>query len=220
MLRIGHRGAAGSAPENTIASVKRALSIGVDAIEFDVHRTHDNHLVVIHDPTLEEIRQYDAGSYFGPAFGGERVPTLLELVEAIPAPTQLFLELKFGSFMYPGIERDLAQFVKYHDIGNRVLISSFDHHALRLLRELLPDVPTGLLYYARPLDPIGMARACGATALHPMWLYLSPEDIAEAHAAGLRVNVWTPNFEADVAQCLALQVDGIITDRPELLPPE
>jgi glycerophosphoryl diester phosphodiesterase len=232
MLRIGHRGAAGSAPENTIVSMKRALSIGVDAVEFDVHRTLDNQLVVIHDPTIDrtttgqgivgqltlaEIRQFDAGQIMGSAFAGERVPTLAELVAAVPAPTQLFLELKCGSYMYPGIEQDLAQFIKKHGISDRVQISSFDHHALRLLRDLLPDVPTGMLYYARPIDAVAMARACGATALHPMWLYLTPEDLLLAHAAGLQVNVWTPNLEAEIAHCQALKVDGIITNYPERL---
>lgn len=232
MFRIGHRGAAGTAPENTIASMNKALASGVDAVEFDVHRTRDDQLVVIHDLTLgrtstgtgpvgqltmDEIRQFDAGSWKSPAFAGEPIPTLLELVAAVPPPTVFFLELKAGSFMYPGIEQDLARFIQKNGIIDRVQISSFDHQALRLLRELLPTVPTGMLYYAKPIDAIGMARACGATALHPMWIYLTPEDIAEAHAAELQVNVWTPNSVADIAHCKKLGVDGIITDYPERL---
>lgn len=232
MLRIGHRGAAGSAPENTLASMRKAISIGVDGVEFDVHRTLDGQLVVIHDPTLDrtttgkglvaqmtmdEIRAFDAGVRKHESFAGERVPSLAELVAAVPAPTLLFLELKAGSFAYPGIEEDLARFVREHAIEDRLQISSFDHHALRLLRELLPSVPTGMLYFARPVDPVGMARACGATALHPMWLYVTPGDIEEAHAAGLQVNLWTPNGEAELAQCRRLGADGIITDHPERL---
>lgn len=232
MFRIGHRGAAGTAPENTIASMQKALASGVDAVEFDVHRTRDGQLVVIHDPTLNrtstgtgaisqltlgEIQQHDAGAWKSPAYAGERIPSLAELVAAVPAPTVLFLELKAGSFMYPGIEQDLARFITTNGITDRVQISSFDHHALRLLRELLPTVPTGMLYYAKPIDAIGMARACGATALHPMWMYVTPEDVAEAHAAGLQVNVWTPNSVDDIAHCKTLGIDGIITDYPERL---
>lgn len=231
-MRIGHRGAAGTAPENTLASVRRALEIGVDAVEFDVHRTRDGELVVIHDPTLDRtttgtgwvrdhtaaaIRQLDAGAWKGAAHAGERVPTLAEWVAAVPAPMPLFLELKIGSFMYPGIEADLSRFIRAHGLAGRIQISSFDHEALGRLRELLPEVPTGILYDARPLDAIGLARDCGATALHPMWLYVTPADVAAAHAAGLQVNVWTPNNPHALAYCQGLGVDGIITDYPERL---
>lgn len=232
VMRIGHRGAAGTAPENTLASMRRALALGVDGIEFDIHRSKDGALVVIHDPTLDrttngtgtiaeltldEIRDYDAGSWKGPEFTGERIPTLSELVRAVPAPARLFLELKAGSSVYPDIEVDLARFLQRNDLLDRVQVSSFDHFALRRLRELLPYLQTGMLYSCKPIDPISMARACGASALHPNWTALSPELVASSHQAGLPVNVWTPNTEAAIAYCLELGVDGIITDYPERL---
>lgn len=231
-LRIGHRGAAGTAPENTLASMRQALSIGVDGIEFDVHRSKDGVLMVIHDPTLdrttngsgtvsqmtsEEIRRYDAGSWMAPAFAGEVVPTLAELAQAVPAPTMLFLELKHGSIKYPGIEEELAAFLEVHGLVERTQVSSFDHFALLRLRELLPALQTGMLFSNRPVDPVGMARACNATAIHPPWTLFTREQVEQAHEAGLQVNIWTPNAPEAVAHCYSLGVDGIITDYPERL---
>jgi glycerophosphoryl diester phosphodiesterase len=231
-FRIGHRGAAGTAPENTLASMRKALAIGVDAIEFDVHRTRDGEIVVHHDFTLErtttgkgaisdltlaEIQQADAGCKFAPEFAGERVPTLLELVETVPAPVILFLEMKAGSFKYPGIEEELAAFLTKHNLVERTNISSFDHFALKRMRELLPTVQTGMLFTGRPVDPVGMARACGATALHPSYATFTKEQVQEAQAAGLQVNMWTPNTPEAIAYVESLGVDGIITDYPERL---
>lgn len=202
LLRVGHRGAAGTAPENTLASMRRALSLGVDGVEFDLHRTRDGH----------------AGVWKGEAFAGERVPTLLELVQAVPAPTRLFLEIKAGSFVYPGLEDQLVRAVWELGILDRVQVSSFDHEALFRLRQLLPTLETGMLYLCNPVDAVAMARACGASALHPQWMYLTRESVASAHEAWLTVNVWTPNSSRAIAHCLSLGVDGIITDYPELLP--
>ncbi|MGE5673998.1 MAG: glycerophosphodiester phosphodiesterase [Mycobacterium leprae] len=232
VLHIGHRGTAGTAPENTLVSFKRALAIGADGVEFDIHRTRDGEFVVMHDFSIErctngtgviadmtasEIRQYDAGSWKGPEFAGERVPTLTELVEALPAPFKLFLELKAGSYRYPGIEADLARFILERGLEDRLQVSSFDHEALLRLRQLAPSIQTGMLYQLRPVDPIGMARACGATALHPNWACISAAQVAAAHAAGLQVNVWTVNTPEAVATCKALGVDGMMSDFPERL---
>lgn len=231
-LRIGHRGAAGTAPENTLASFRRALSIGVDAVEFDIHRTRDGVLVVMHDftvercsngkgtigeMTLEELRRLDTGSWYGPEFAGETVPTLAELVEAVPAPVVLFLEIKAGSYKYPGLEEQLAAFIQEHNLLGRIQISSFDHFALKRMRELLPELETAVLYAHRSVDPVGLARSCNARAIHPNWSTITRETVAEAHAAGLKVNVWTPNSQEAINACYDLGVDGIITDFPERL---
>lgn len=230
--RIGHRGAAGHAPENTLVSVRKALEIGVDGIEFDIHRTKDGVLVVIHDPTvdrtsngqgtvgemtLEELRRLDAGSWFGPAFAGEPVPTLAELVEAVPAPGKLFLEMKAGNDVYPGIEEQVAEFLRAHNLVHRTNVSSFDHFVLLRLRRMLPELETGMLYSGRPVDPVAMARACGATAIHSQWKFATAEMIARAHEAGMTVNVWTSNSPAAIAHSYSIGADGIITDHPDLL---
>ncbi len=229
-LRIGHRGAAGTHPENTMVSFRRAIELGVDGIEFDVHRTRDGHLVVIHDPTLgrttngtglirdltlAEIQQFDAGSHKGAEFTGERVPTLRELIRSTPPELRLFLELKAGSIHYPGVEQDLIDVLREEGATDRTQISSFDHQALKRIHEIAPDMELGMLFDDNPVDPIAMARACGATALHPYFQWVSPQMLAAAHAAGMKVNVWTVNEPQFIVLLKQIGVDGIMSDYPD-----
>lgn len=231
-LRIGHRGAAGHAPENTLASFKKALEQGAQGVEFDVHRTADGHLVVIHDAlldrttngsglirgkTLAEIKALDAGSWKGAAFAGERVPTLAEVAQATGPDCRLFIELKAGSLHYPGIESDLVQEIHRLHIAARTQVSSFDHHALHRIRELDAHLPTAILFECNLMDPVGAARACGATALHPHFLWVTPEMLLVAKKAGLAINTWTVNDPAFIAQLKQAGVDGIMSDFPDRL---
>ena len=232
MLKIGHRGAAAQAPENTLASFRRAVELGADGVEFDLHRTRDGAFVVIHDETLDrttdghgnvddftlaELRRLDAGSWRGTEFAGEQIPMFEEIAAALPRGLILFAELKAGSFRYPGIEEELATFLRSHALLGRVRVSSFDHRALARLRALLPDLETGALFIALPVDAVGVARDCGAQALHPNFHYLTAELVEEAHRAGLAVNTWTVNDPADIDRVRAMRVDGVMTDHPERL---
>lgn len=231
-LRIGHRGAAGTHPENTMVSFRRAMELGVDGVEFDVHRTLDGHLVVIHDPTvdrttngtgmvmamtLDEIRALDAGVTKGAEFAGERVPTLRELIRSTPGELRLFLELKAGSIHYPGIEEDLLAILQEEGAMGRVQVSSFDHHALKRLHDLEPGLPLGMLVSENLLDPVSMALELGCEAIHPRWEWVTKEMVEQAHAAGLKVNTWTVNHPFLVARMKHLGVDGIMSDYPDLL---
>jgi glycerophosphoryl diester phosphodiesterase len=227
-LCIGHRGAAGSTPENTLRSFRRARELGAAGVEFDVHRTADGHLVVIHDAwldrtttgsglvrdlSLEQVRAADAGVTRGEQFRGERVPTLTEVIAEYP--DLLFLELKAGSIHYPGIEAELVDLLRQTGAASRTQVSSFDHHALLRIRELDPALETGLLHGCNLLDPVGAARAAGCTALHPEWYWVTPAYVARAHEAGLTVNVWTVNEPWLIEQMRRCGVDGIMTDYPE-----
>jgi glycerophosphoryl diester phosphodiesterase len=232
MLKIGHRGAAASAPENTLVSFRRAVELGADAVEFDLHRTRDGRFVVIHDETLDrttnghgpvdartfdELRRLDAGSWRGREFAGERIPTFEEVVAALPPRILLFAELKAGSSRAPGIEADLVRSIRALGAGDRVRVSSFDHRALATVRRLDPALQTGALFVFLPVDPVAIARSCGAQALHPSFHYVTPEVVAEAHAEGVAVNTWTVNEPADIARLRAMGVDGIFSDHPERL---
>lgn len=231
-LAIAHRGASGTAPENTLAAFRRAVDLGADAVELDVHRTADGHLVVIHEPVLEatttgrgavrdltlaEVKAADAGVRFSAAFAGERVPTLYEVVEALPHPTRLFIELKAGSLHYPGIEEQLLALLSETGARARAQISSFDHHALHRLRQLDRAVATGALIACNPGDPVALARWAGATALHPVWYWVRPELIRACRAVGLAVYTWTVNDPQQIEQLRRLGVDGIMSDYPERL---
>jgi glycerophosphoryl diester phosphodiesterase len=229
-LRIGHRGAAGTHPENTMASFRRAVELGSDGIEFDVHRTADGELVVIHDgflnrttngsglimaTTLSELKALDAGSWKGAEFAGERIPTLRELIRETPSTLQLFLELKAGSIHYPGIEAELVALLSEEGALGRTQVSSFDHQALLRIHELAPQIPIGMLFADNLLDPVGLAKQVGAEALHPAWEWVTPQLVEAAHAAGLKVNVWTVNLPEVVMMMTAAGVDGIMSDYPD-----
>lgn len=229
-LRIGHRGAAGTHPENTMVSFRRAIELGCDGIEFDVHRTADGELIVIHDGFLnrttngtglimatsfDQIEGLDAGSWKGAQFAGERVPTLRQLIRETPPTLYLYLELKAGSVHYPGIEEQLLSLLAAEGALGRVQISSFDHHALKQLHELAPTLPLGMLFADNLLDPVALAKQVGAEALHPAWEWVTPAFVEKAHAAGLKVNVWTVNLAEAIMLMTACGVDGIMSDFPD-----
>jgi len=133
-LDIAHRGASTAAPPNTLAAFEKAIELGADGIEFDVHLSADGVPVVIHDftvngttngsgrvasLTLVQLKQLDAGSYFDPAFAGERIPTLAEVLEAVGSRLLLNIELKSTSLRDNGLEQAVIAQVEQHDLGSR-----------------------------------------------------------------------------------------------------
>ncbi|MXY26613.1 glycerophosphodiester phosphodiesterase, partial [Candidatus Poribacteria bacterium] len=154
-IRIAHRGASGSAPENTLAAFKKAIEIGVDAVELDLHGSADGEVVVIHDSSLdrttdqsgpvnqiplETIKQADAGGWFAPEFTGEPVPTLSEALECVGEETIAVLEIKD-----PLIAEAVVAKVRETQSLNLTVIISFHISVLRTVRALEPRIPTGWL---------------------------------------------------------------------------
>jgi glycerophosphoryl diester phosphodiesterase len=227
---IAHRGASGEAPENTLSAFRRALEIGVDAVELDVHLSADGVPVVVHDPLvdrttdgkglvkehpLEALRRLDAGRWFGERFAGEPIPTLAEALDLL-RPVRVIIEIKNGPIFYPEIAMRVADLAR--ETGHRhVTVSSFDHPVLLEVKAHAPGLETAVLYYARPLDPVRLARDVGAEVLHPHWTYLTPEAVAGARAAGLRVETWVVDEPTHLVNVVGMGVDGIITNHPDRL---
>lgn len=229
---IGHRGAAGLAPENTLAAFRKGLELGADLLECDVHLSRDDRLVVIHDHTvdrttdgkgrvrdlsLEELKALDAGARHGEEFAGERIPTLDEVLDLTKGRAKLSIEVKQGPVFYPGIEAAVVAALERAGALDDALVISFDHRALGRIRSLTKRVPVGVLYGARPVDPVGLARAADAQALLPQWTLVTEEDIAEARRAGLPVLPWTVNDAEQMARLLRMGVDGLTSDYPDVL---
>src|SRR5919197_5083274 len=229
-LVVGHRGAMGYAPENTLASFELAVEQGADVVELDVHLSRDGEVVVMHDERLErttdgrglvaehslaELRRLDAGAWFEPRFGGQRIPTLDEVLAWARERTPLAIEIKNAPIFYDGIEAKVVELLARHGMRERALVISFDHHALRRVRELDPAVETGVLYACRPVDAPALARAAGARLLEPHWSFLTPQDVDAAHAAGLRVSTWTVSA-SELPRLVAMGVDGIATNEPDV----
>ena len=227
---VGHRGARGLAPENTIASFETARKIGVDCVELDVHVSKDGHLIVMHDATvdrtsdghgriedmiLSEIKALDAGSWFDPRFAGESVPTLTETLEWSGGEMPLVIELKGG--FDQGLVHRVVNLVLRYDAVDKVIVISFDHRALQHVKALSPDIRTGILYVARLVDPVAVARAAAADALHLNWNYVDRDLVREVHTAGLAVSVWTVNEPKDMRMLIGMGVDSIAADYPDRL---
>lgn len=232
MLIFAHRGARGYAPENTMAAFRRALDLGADGIELDVQLSRDGAVVVCHDHTIDrtsdgsgwvrdltlaELRRRDCGSWFDPAFAGERIPTLEEVLAWLaPTPLLLNVELKNGPVVYPGLEEKTAALLAAFGLQERTVISSFYHPSLRRIRELDRRLRTGVLFACRPLAPLALARDVDAAFLHPHWHYLEADWVATAQRAGVGVNVFTVNTPSELALAQAAGADGIFTDYPDL----
>jgi len=237
VLRVGHRGARGHAPENTFASFKRGLELGASVVETDVHISRDGEVVVIHDHTVDrttngkgyvkdmtvaELKRLDAGAAFDAAFdaagtyAGERIPTLAELLEWAKPRVPLAIEIKNGPLYYPGLAAKVIGLLRRYDMLKQAILISFDHFVLREARIIDPEVTTGILYAGRLVDPIHAAREAGAAALHPQWAYVTPDLVEVAHAAGLAVSPWCPNDVETLRWLDQMGVDSIGTDYPDL----
>ncbi|MBZ0167991.1 MAG: glycerophosphodiester phosphodiesterase [Kofleriaceae bacterium] len=231
-LNVAHRGASALAPENTIAAFEKAIELGVDAIELDLHVSRDGELVVIHDQTLDrttngqgpvhahsvqELKQLDAGRWFGEGFTGQRIPTLAEVLDRFAGKVALALEVKAGSAFFCGIEEKVVAVLREHQIISQVAVASFDHYALRRLKELEPSIQTAALLVGRPVSMPMIAEACQAGAMALECSLVTKTEVEACHAAGLQLVVWVVNEPTQMGHFIDLGVDGIITDRPNLL---
>ena len=230
-LIMAHRGASGYAPENTMAAFEKALEMGTEGIELDVHMTADGEIVVIHDHTvdrtsdgkgmvgaltLEEIREFDFGSWFDPKFKGQSIPTLRDVFELLEDWEGLLnIEVKSGPIFYPGIEEKLVDMVKRSNFRGRIIFSSFNHYSLRDIMALDPAMEIGLLYMAGLVEPWKYARDLNAQALHPLYYNVVPELVAGCKENGIKLNPFTINEEKEMEMVMRAGVDGLITDYPD-----
>lgn len=236
-LRIGHRGAAGEAPENTLASFDLAWRQGVDGIEFDVQLSSDGVPVVIHDPRLlrttsgsgwvwehraSVLRRLDAGSWFNrryrlrsrERYAGARIPLLSEALHwAMTRHCRAFVEIKDYR---ESVAARVIEEIDRADAWPWVHVLSFDLPTLHRVRELKGQAQVGLDFSGR-LMPIRRALKLGAAALLPHWAIASRRFIRRAHRAGLQVFPWTVNYPLHMQRKILEGVDGLITNYPARL---
>lgn len=234
-LVIGHRGASAYAPENTLAAFRLAFELGADGVELDVTLTKDGVPVVIHDDrvdrttdghgaikqmTLAEVKRLDAGAWFGEKYHGERIPTLAEVLDAVGARGIVNVELKSMTPQSAGLEAAVVQVIEQARAAEHVLISSFNPFALYRTMQLNGRLPRGLLY-ADDL-PIYLRRAwlrpiARPTALHPKHTMVTTEYVTWARHKGYKINTWTVDEPDEMKRLIALGVDAIITNKPDVL---
>lgn len=223
---VAHRGAAGKAPENTLAAVQQAIEDQADWIEVDVQETADGKVVVIHDSdfmklagnkikvwdaTLAQMSDIDVGSWYDPAFSKERVPTLKQVLETARGKANVVIELKYYGHDEK-LEQRVVDIVEAADMVNETAIMSLKYDAVSKVRALRPEWKTGLL----SATAIGDLSRLDADFLAVAMGMASSGFVRRAHKAGKQVFVWTVNDPVSMSRMMSLGVDGIITDEPEM----
>ncbi|NBD26057.1 glycerophosphodiester phosphodiesterase [Paenibacillus glycinis] len=217
---VAHRGASGLAPENTMAAFRAALDFPfVQWIELDVQLSKDGIPVVIHDDSLrrtansggrvgdytaEELGRLDAGGWFGKSFKGEGIPTLEQVLDATIGRCRLNIELKTYGGRYPGMERKVVELLYGKGLQHDSVITSFDREALRRVRELTPEVRTGLIIDALPWTLTDELKQMGATFLSIGYTRVSEKLLADMKRANIAVMAWTVNDTPMIKRLAAL----------------
>ncbi len=219
VMIMGHRGAAALEPENTLRSIRRAVEIGVDAVEIDVRLSKDEELVVIHDATvdrttngkgpvssyaLDDLKKLDAGK-------GETIPTLQEVMEHVGNKVRLVIELK-----EEGTERMVVGLVKRRNLGDNVYVISFWHDLVKSIKGMESSIKTGVLLVGCPVDAC-VATQASADALVMKYTFVNRHFIQIAHKEGLKVFVWNIDDQHLVKPYVDMGVDGIGSNDPRIL---
>jgi glycerophosphoryl diester phosphodiesterase len=218
VLRIGHRGAAGYAPENTLLAIEKGILHNCHYVEIDVQTTSDRQLVVMHDKRVDrttngqgyvsemsfnELRRLDAGH-------GEIVPSLEEVLQKVGGRTGLMIEL-----ITPGIAQEVVEQVRRSNVESPILYASFLHHELIQVRRLDHLASTLALLEGVPIGGANFAVDAGVSHVGLGFDSVTPNFVRDLHLHGLNVFVYTLNDPRDIARARDLKADGIISDFPD-----
>lgn len=227
VLVTGHRGCGTKGiglgePENTLRSIRKAVELGADQVEVDVHLSQDNRVVVIHDSTVDrttnergKVRDYTLAELEALDAGqGERVPTLEEVIDSVKAKAMLQIELK-GI----GVEDEVTRIIKASGMVKQSVLASFRHDAVARAKTLEPNICTGVLFVCSPINTARLAEDAGADNIHPNVEYVDASLVESAHRKGLGVYVWNADTEEKAIEMLRLEVDAIGTNRLDIVLP-
>ncbi|HVN49508.1 MAG TPA: glycerophosphodiester phosphodiesterase family protein [Bacteroidota bacterium] len=238
---IAHRGISAKFPENTLAAFEHAAQTdGIDMIELDVRLSKDEEVIVFHDRSLQrtstgngparnysldELKHYDAGSWFHPSFSEQRIPTLREVLHAVGGKLFVNIEIKsdWGHREPDGlVERKVLEVVEQCNMNHRVVFSSFNHHLVDSLKKISPSSTTGVLFHmTRDMGklPSMLALPVKASVYVCAKRELTRRAITDAHAHGIAVYVYTLNSIKDAQKVLHLGVDGIMSNNADDIVP-
>jgi glycerophosphoryl diester phosphodiesterase len=218
VLRIGHRGAAGHAPENTLTAIQKGIALGVDFVEIDVRRTADGVLVAIHDKTvnrttngkgrvdrlsLQDVKTFNAGN-------GEHIPTLEEVLKLTSGRAGLMLELKVE-----GLAQQTVDAVRKAGFKDPVIYASFLHDELTHVRAVDPEASLMLLFGRLPQAPVARAMEYRPSHVGLRHDTATRRFVDAFHRADLLVFVYTADSSGDIQHALSVGVDGVISNFPD-----
>jgi glycerophosphoryl diester phosphodiesterase len=216
-LKVGHRGARAYEIENTLESFKKAIALGVNAIELDVRKSKDGKLVIIHDDNLKKVFKKDiqvnqATLKELKQFTENKIPTFEDALKVIDKKVdKILVELK-----EVGYEKKVLDIIKKEKLKDRAIIISFHEQALSNIRKLDNEIETGLIY-VKYKNPVDAALKLNAQYLVTLYRFTHTRDVEKAHKNNLKVIVWTINTKQEVKDYIAKGVDGIASDKPDIL---
>lgn len=228
---FAHRGSSGTHPENTLAAFQEAARLPIHGVELDVHLTKDGEMVVIHDETidrtsngsglvkdmtLQELKSYDYGNWFSKSFKDESIPTLEEVFQVFLQTNHIInIELKSDVYAYKGLEEEVVALIHQYSFEERVIISSFNHEAIRKIKKLQPELETAALVMETFVEPLEYIRDMPTDGLH---LYLGSvhrDFLEKLIVQNIPVRVFTVNKVNDVEALKHIGVQAVFTDYPE-----
>lgn len=229
---VGHRGASFAAPENTLASVKKAVELGADAVEIDIHLSRDGQIVVIHDDNTKRttnqnfrisetdyavLSRLDAGSYKSEKYAGEKIPLLKDILDYLPEHVNIYIEIKSPINILPTLQKIVCD----HHKKKQFRIIAFDLETITEAKKLLPDIPCYYLKsslvatdYDKFVEELKMRGLDGAD-LH--FESISANLVEKLNYNGLICLAWTVNSVEKVKELIEIGVLGITTDKPGLI---
>ena len=246
MKIIAHRGASGACPENTLSAIKKAIDIGVDAIEIDIRLSSDGEVFVMHDAKVnrttnskgllrklnsEYLRNLDAGSWFDSQFKGERIPTLRQVIETCKGKTELLVEVKSAQrSRYPLMIDKIHLLLEQYQAFDFVKVQSFDSKILdlfhakdqrfRISKLIVYNIGLGdktKFYYDEKFRTGNLFSIDYLEGINTSQRYVNQRLIKRVHDANKEIYCWTANQHRTMKRLIRLGVDGIITNYPDKL---
>lgn len=225
MLKIGHRGAKGYIAENTLVSFEKAIAMGADAVELDIHVCATGELVVIHDFTVDRTTN-DTGEVHKLSLTAlkqlkvedkYKIPLFDEVLNLLKGKCVINIEMK-GRHTAKPLSALLQKYTNGQGYSyNEIIVSSFQREELQVMSEINPDVHLGVLTQASVAQALEWAEEFSAKAIHPHYTLLTESNVKKAKDFGYKVYTWTVNEPEDIARVKDYGVDGIISDYPERL---
>ncbi|MDD7588268.1 glycerophosphodiester phosphodiesterase [Bullifex porci] len=233
MKIIAHRGFSGIYPENTMLAFKKAIEIGADGIELDVHLSKDGQVMIIHDEALKrttgldgvisdytraELEKISAGKTKNDEFGFTPIPSLEEYLAFMAEHKDKFtnIELKTAPVYYPEIEEKTLELVRKFDLEKNIIYSSFNWLSIERMQRLGTISETGLLFSGMKLyNQAHIIKSLGINYFHPDFNDLTDEIVKSYLDNKVGLNVWTVNEIEDMKVCLSWDIDGLITNFPD-----
>ncbi len=228
-INCAHRGASGHAPENTLIAMTKAIEMGAAMSEVDVQQTADNRLVLFHDDelertsngegnlyekTYEELRNLDAGRWYGEEFAGEKIATLEEVIAHVRGKMKLNVEVKLHG-NENNVEQLVVDLIRRENFGDQCVVTSFGHQEAENIKKLAPELTVGYIFgrdgfhegvFSGPVD-----------LLSANYRLVDQAFMEKARAAGKEVHVWTVNDKETMRKMMRVGVDAILTDYPDRL---